>query len=117
MVSVSFVMIEEGELESSAMDIQTKSAGGNLHVTYTIKNVIRFEMESTKESYSHKEVRRAIMIEILAKGTPDESAVLEYEDGTAVSEGASLGKGTYRMTAFIQTEDGAAQSYVYLTIK
>lgn len=118
MVSVSFVMIEEGELESSAMDIQTKSAnGGNLHVTYTIKNVIRLEMESTKESYSHKEVRRAIMIEILAKGTPDESAVLEYEDGTTVSENASLGKGTYRMTAYFQTEDGAAQSYVYLTIK
>ena len=57
------------------------------------------------------------MIEILAKGTPDDEAVLEYEDGTAVKSGASLGKGAYRMTAYFPTADGLAHSYVYLTIK
>ena len=57
------------------------------------------------------------MQEILAYGYPDSSAVLEYENGDDVDKNASLGKGTYRMIAYLPTSDGIAQSYVYLTIK
>ena len=118
MESIAFLSISGGTVESAAMDIEATSENENqLYVTYTIKNIIRLEEIATKESYSYKEVRRLIMLEILAKGTPDESAVLEYEDGTAVEEGASLGRGTYRMTAYFPSADGLAHSYVYLTIK
>jgi hypothetical protein len=118
MESVAFLSISGGTVESAAMDIEaTRENENQLYVTYTIKNIIRLEEIATKESYSYKEVRRLIMLEILAKGTPDESAVLEYEDGTAVEEGASLGNGTYRMTAYFPSADGLAHSYVYLTIK
>lgn len=118
MESVAFLSISGGTVESAAMDIEaTKENENQLYVTYTIKNIIRLEEITTKESYSYKEVRRLIMLEVLSKGAPDESAVLEYEDGTAVEEGASLGKGTYRMTAYFPSADGLAHSYVYLTIK
>ena len=118
MESVAFLSISGGTVESAAMDIEaTKENENQLYVTYTIKNIIRLEEIATKENYSYKEVRRLIMLEVLAKGAPDESAVLEYEDGTAVEEGASLGKGTYRMTAYFPSADGLAHSYVYLTIK
>lgn len=118
MESVAFLSISGGTVESAAMDIEsTRENENQLYVTYTIKNIIRLEEIATKESYSYKEVRRLIMLEILAKGTPDESAVLEYEDGTAVEEEATLGRGTYRMTAYFPSADGLAHSYVYLTIK
>ena len=57
------------------------------------------------------------MREILAYGYPSSDAVLEYENGEDVENDASLGKGTYRMTAYLNTRDGIAQSYVYLTVK
>ena len=57
------------------------------------------------------------MQEILAYGYPDSSSVLEYENGEDVDKNASLIKGTYRMTAYLPTSDGLAQSYVYLTMK
>lgn len=118
MESVAFLSISGGTVESSAMDISASAVNENqLRVTYTIKNIIRLEEVATKDNYSYDEIRRIIMIEILAKGTPDDEAVLEYEDGTAVKSGVSLGKGTYRMTAYFPTADGLAHSYVYLTIK
>ena len=116
MEKLAFVEIQEGKLDSSAMDIEIKNAEGNLHATYTIKNVRYITMSATKESYTYNEVRRAIMQEILAYGYPDSEATLQTEDGTEIDVGATLGKGTYRMTAYLNTSDGIAQSYVYLTI-
>jgi hypothetical protein len=117
MEKLAFVSIEEGKLDSSAMDIEISSINNNLHATYTIKNTRYIDMTATKDTYSYNEIRRIVMQEILAYGYPDSSAVLEYENGDDVDKNASLGKGTYRMIAYLPTSDGLAQSYVYLTIK
>jgi hypothetical protein len=117
MEKLAFVSIEEGKLDSSAMDIEISSINNNLHATYTIKNTRYIDMTATKDTYSYNEIRRIVMQEILAYGYPDSSAVLEYENGDDVDKNASLTKGTYRMIAYLPTSDGLAQSYVYLTIK
>ena len=117
MAKLAFVSINEGKLDSTAMDIEISKLNDNLHATYKIKNIRYIEMTATKDSYSYNEVRREIMQEILAYGYPDSDAVLEYENGEAVDKNASLAKGTYRMTAYFPTSDGLAQSYVYITIK
>ncbi|MBO5356776.1 MAG: hypothetical protein J6A95_03325 [Clostridia bacterium] len=116
MEKLAFVEISEGKLSSTAMDIEITNIDNSLHATYTIKNERRISMEATKDSYSYTEVRRAIMQEILAYGYPDSEATLQYENGTEVDTDATLGKGTYRMIAYLNTSDGLAQSYVYLTI-
>lgn len=116
MKKLAFVEIEEGKLDSTAMDIDITNVDNSLHATYTIKNVRNITMNATKEAYSYSEVRRVIMQEILAYGYPDSEATLQYENGNEVDTGASLGKGTYRMIAYLNTSDGIAQSYVYLTI-
>ena len=117
MEKLAFVQIEEGKLDSTAMDIEISKVNDNFHATYVIKNTRYIELTATKDSYSYDEIRRAIMQEILAYGYPDSDAVLEYENGTEVNKTDNLGKGTYRMTAYLPTSDGLAQSYVYLTIK
>ena len=116
MAKVAFVEIYEGEIESSAMHIESSAKDGNLILEYTIKNVRQIEMAATKEAYSYKEIRRAIMTEVLAYGAPYSGAVLEYENGEAVSESDTLGRGTYRIMCYLPTSDGLAQSYVYLTL-
>ena len=116
MENVAFVEIKEGEIESSAMHIEVFNKDNSLIVKYTIKNIRYIEIEATKETYSYKEIRRAIMTEALAHGAPYSGAMLEYEDGTQVDEGAQLGKGVYRMMAYLMTDDGLAQSYIYLTV-
>lgn len=117
MEKLAFVSIDEGKLDSSAMDIEISSINDNFHATYTIKNTRYIDMTATKDSYSYDEIRRIVMQEILAYGYPDSSAVLEHENGDDVDKNASLTKGTYRMIAYLPTSDGLAQSYVYLTIK
>ena len=117
MEKVAFLEINEGEIESSAMQIEAIERDGSLIVKYSIKNIRYIEMEATKQSYSYKEIRRVIMTEALAHGAPYSGAVLEYEDGTQIEDGASLEKGVYRMMAYLMTSDGLAQSYIYLTVK
>ena len=117
MEKVAFLEIKEGEIESSAMHIEATKRDGNLILKYSIKNIRYIEMEATKQSYSYKEIRRVIMTEALAHGAPYSGAVLEYEDGTQIEDGASLGTGVYRMMAYLMTSDGLAQSYIYLTVK
>ena len=117
MKKLAFVSIEEGELDSTAMNIEITKVSDNLHATYTIKNTRYIEMSYAKENYSYNEVRREIMQEILSYGCPDSNAVLEYENGNEVEKDAVLGKGTYRMIGYFPTSDGLAQSYVYLTIE
>ena len=109
--------IDEGQLASNAMDIEISSINNSLIATYIIKNTRHIELNATKDTYSYDEVRRVIMQEILAYGYPDSDAVLQYENGDEIDKGASLGKGVYKMTAYLPTSDGLAQSYVYLSIK
>ncbi len=113
---IAFVNIENGEIESSAMAMEAFSQDEHLILAYEIKNTRRVVLEAAKESYSYDEIKRSIQLEMLAYGSPYHGAVLEYENGKAVEEGAILGKGTYRMMCYLPTGEGLAQSYVYLTV-
>ena len=104
------------KLESSAMDITVKNVGDTLHVQYAIKNSITITVASGGKKYTVSELERLITVEILKKGAPFSGAVLEYENGSAVGETDSLGEGTYRMMCYLNTDDGLAQSYIYLVI-
>ncbi|MBQ3000398.1 MAG: hypothetical protein IJD63_01475 [Oscillospiraceae bacterium] len=114
---VAFVTIEKGEIASSAMYIEASEGNKNLLLTYQIKNTRYVTVEATKEAYTPKEIERLVSIEVLSYGAPFHGAVLEYENGTAVDADATLGKGTYRMMCYLATDDGLAQSYVYLTVE
>lgn len=114
---IAFLSINEGEIESSAMHVEAIEQDSNLIIKYEIKNKHDITITATKAAYSYDEIKRIIMIEILSYGAPYHGAVLEYSSGEAVDEGASLGKGTYRMMCYLVTKDGLAQSYVYLTVE
>ena len=117
MKKISFINISEGNLDSSAMDIEiSKIEGEFLQADYQIKNSHYIEMKPARDSYSYDEIRRAIMQEILAYGCPDSDATLQYENGDEVPLGATLGRGVYRMIGYMPTSDGLAQAYVYLTV-
>ena len=70
-----------------------------------------------KYRFNASEIERLITVEILKKGAPFSGAVLEDADGNAIGEGDNLGAGTYRMMCYLGTDDGLAQSYIYLIIK
>lgn len=114
---IAFLSIDEGEIESSAMYVEAIEQNTNLIVRYEIKNQRNITLDGAKETYSYDEIERAIMLEILTYGAPYRGAVLEYEDGTSIEEGASLSAGSYRMMCYLATSDGLAQSYVYLTVE
>ena len=116
MKKIGFVEIYEGEIESSAMHIESINQGGALIIKYEIKNSRTVEIEATKESYTYAEIKRMAMIEILAHGAPYSGAELEYENGETVQKDTALGVGTYRMMCYLATSDGLAQSYVYLNL-
>ncbi len=116
MKKIAFVTIDEGEIESAAMNIEADEEDGNLILDYKIKNERRITVAKTKDGYSYSEIERMINLEILSYGLPYSGAVLEYADGTAVSD-ESLGAGTYRMMCYLATSDGLAQSYIYLTLE
>ena len=116
MQKIDFVSISEGEVDSAAMSIFAFEQDKNLMVEYTIKNIRYMEITDVKVTYSYDEIRKIIMTEILSHGAPYHGAVLEYENGEAVPEEATLGSGTYRMMCYLATADGLAQSYVYLTV-
>ena len=103
-------------LESEAMQISVENVGDTLHVKYSIKNSYTFTVASDGKKFTSLELQRLITVEILKKGAPFSGAVLEYENGGAVGENDSLGAGTYRMTCYLNTADGLAQSYVYLVV-
>ena len=112
----SFSTYDE-KLESAAMDISVKSVGDTLHFIYQIKNSYTVEITSGGKKYTSAEIERLITVEILRKGAPFSSAVLEDANGNEIGEATGLGSGTYRMMCYLNTEDGLAQSYIYLIIK
>ena len=116
MEKIAFLDIATGELASAAMDITVEKSGDFMFVVYAIKNTMRLTQTAEKDTYTHKEVSRLLNIAFLEKGYPQSGAVLEYENGTAVAEDATLEKGTYRMKGYLATEDGLAESYIYLTL-
>ena len=104
------------KLDSDAMDITVRASGGNLYVDYLIKNNVVITYTAEKEKYSVDEIKRLINVEILKRGAPMTSAVLEGELGESISSDSSLGKGTYRMMCYIATSDGLAEGYIYINI-
>ena len=118
MTKIAFVEIVEGEIESAAMHMEATCEADHLIFTYAIKNIHRITLTATKEAYSYDEIRHIMMIDVLSYGAPYHGAVLEFESGETVPQDGTLTVGnTYRMMCYLQTDDGLAQSYVYLTIE
>lgn len=111
----SFSTYDE-KLTSAAMDITVKTTDAYLYIQYAIKNSHTFEVSATKDNYTYGEIERMLLSEALKYGAPFAGAKLEYEDGSSVAEDDTLGAGTYRIMAYLNTEDGLAQSYIYLTL-
>ena len=103
-------------LESEAMDIAISANENGCAVKYTVKNVLTLNVAATKASYSYDEIYRILMLEVIKKGTPKLDAAVTLADGSAVALDASLGKGSYRITCYLPTADGLAESYVYLNL-
>ena len=116
MVKIGSFSTYDETLDSAAMDIRVQSVGDTLHFKYAIKNSYTVTVNSNGKKYTSQELTRLITVEILKKGAPFSGAVLEYENGEAVGDKASLGAGTYRMTCYLNTVDGLAQSYIYLVV-
>ena len=119
MEKIAFITIENGEVSSSAMDIEVSDNEKNLVVTYEIKNTRTIVYNEDKELYTYEEVRKAIMVEILSYGAPYHGAKIEAaigDEGVDLIEGAPFIAGTYRMMCYLQTSDGLAQSYVYIIL-
>ena len=117
MKKIGFTEIKEGEIESSAMIMEAFDEESSLVIDYKIKNTRTITVVATKESYGYDEIERMIIIEILAYGTPFIGATLEGQNGEAIGENDSLGKGNYRMMCYFNTSDGLAQGYVYLILE
>lgn len=117
MKKIAFAEIKEGEIESAAMIMEAFDEEASLIVEYKIKNTRSISIVATKEGYSYKEIEKIIMAEILAYGTPFQSATLETQTGEEIGGEQTLGKGTYRMMCYFNTSDGLAQGYVYLTVE
>ena len=117
MVKIGSFATYNEKLESTAMDINVISVEGNLHVKYAIKNFHNMTVKATKDSYTVAELERMAIREILQYGAPFTGAVLEYKNGDKIENGATLGRGEYRLMCYLNTSDGLAQSYIYLEIK
>ena len=117
MVKVGAFSTYDEKLESTAMDINVRSVGGNLQVRYVIKNFHNMTVNATKDNYSASELERIAIREILQYGAPFSGAALEYKNGEKIESGASLGRGEYRLMCYLNTSDGLAQSYIYLEVK
>ena len=103
-------------LESEAMDITVSADANGCAVKYEVKNVLTLNLAATKASYSYDEIYRILMLEVIKKGTPRLNASVTLADGSAVSPDASLGKGSYRISCYLPTADGLAESFVYLNL-
>lgn len=117
MVKIASFDIYNEKLESTAMDINVHSTYGVLYVNYVIKNYHNITVAATKDSYTVRELERIALRDILQYGAPFSGAVLEYKNGDKIEDGAKLGKGEYRLMCYLNTSDGLAQSYVYLTVE
>lgn len=117
MVKIGAFSTYNEALESAAMDITVKNVNDNLHIHYKIKNFYTVDKTADKDKYTKAELERIAMIEILKHGAPFAGATLEYSDGRAISDTDALGKGSYRIMCYLATNDGLAQSYVYLNLK
>ena len=114
---LAFLEIEQGQIESSQMQIEALSKDGTLIVKYDVLHTRTVVQTATKQAYSYEEIRRAIMLEILSHGAPSHGAMLEHEDGGEISQSETLGRGVYRMACYLATDEGLVQSYVYLELK
>lgn len=118
LTKIAFVSIAEGEIKSAEMKVEARAQNGNLLLVYKIANIRAITLTATKDSYTYDEIRRTLLTEVLGYGAPVADALPEREDGTAIPEDASLGKGTYRLLCYLPTSEGVmVQSYVYLTLK
>jgi hypothetical protein len=99
------------------MDIEAIGNGNDLIVKYDIKNKRYITVTLEGGSLSFDQVQRLLLTEILAYGAPMHNATVENESGEPMDISDAFGRGTYRMRCYLNTSEGLAESYVYLTVE
>lgn len=85
---IAFLNADTGEIESTAMKIESSFNNGNLIFEYTIKNIRQTTITAAKDNYSYDEIERLLTIEILSYGAPYHGAVLQGENGETIDKSA-----------------------------
>ena len=113
MTPLALYSAEEGKLDSEVMDVTVRKSGDNLLVTYDVKLSEWTECDFTKSSYTYEEIYKQLLRGALAKGYPAEGAVVQTENGQALSESETYGAGVYRLKFLTPTAHGFVEAYMY----
>ena len=89
-------------------------------VSYTPNLEIVVSMKELKEFYTYKEVRKALMSQILSVGYPIYGEKIVDQNNQVVDENAQLSSGTYKLKFHVPTKQailGYAEAFVIVEIK
>ena len=114
--TVGFVSADEDELEREYMNIEVRPVDGKLHVTYRIATTIYATIEK-KDSYTKEDLLRAMKSAALKVGYIKPDAVLTDMNGGEVADGATIGAGTYSLSAYAPSGNGVAEISILLVIE
>lgn len=116
MKPIAFFSIEEGEIESAAMDVTVEKENDNLFVNYDVSLFVEVELEAGV-SYTGGEIERLLLKKALAVGYPKKGEKLQTADGAEVDLTATLSAGEYRLKLYMPTSDGFAEAYAFCVIE
>ena len=114
--TVGFVSADEDELEREYMNIEVRPVDGKLHVTYMIATTIYATIEK-KDGYTKEDLLRAMKSAALKVGYIKPDAVLTDMNGGEVADGATIGAGTYSLSAYAPSGNGVAEISILLVIE
>ena len=116
MQPIAFFSVEEGELESTAMAIQTKKSDEKLIVSYSVK--LFYDVGVVEGEFSANELEKIMIRKIIVFGYPKDDEMITTDSGVAIENyNEKLKSGRYRLKVLVPTKDGIAEAYVYCTVK
>ena len=115
MKPLAFLTIEEGAIESTAMEITAKKSNENLIISYAVK--LTYDMGIVEGSATGKELEKMMIRHALAFGYPKDGELVTTENGEVIQNyGENLPSGRYRLKIYVPTNDGVAEAYIYCQI-
>ena len=116
MKEVAFGEVTEGEVSSSAMRIDVKKAGDGLSVHYGVLLNVQATIDP-QENYTLEDLERALTRAVLTYGYPKTGEAVTTEDGEIVTAETEIVAGTYKVKFLMNTEEGMAEAYAYVTVE
>lgn len=117
---IAFINTAEETIENTFSIRKVWGNNGNLMVSYTPNLEIVVSMKELKEFYTYKEVRKALMSQILSIGYPIYGEKIVDQNNQVVDENAQLSSGTYKLKFHVPTKQailGYAEAFVIVEIK